>query len=262
MTATLDATEAPDSCLVRISGIGHDIPWTEGGGITEIQSYPWLVVNAIYDRLTTMTLFRGWTIRRINRALPIESGIHIPFLGIYQRDETLGPDGDYNLGDIRFTNTVNIGFQIVIKNNDPVACLQMLDRCSTYLINQILRDNTLTNLYQAAAMPDGGPALQGFPRGRIVERWGTVGQRNETPVGERLVELSFVFKTGFYPTEFPDLERIALQTGWPVGGDADDVAGVHQVSIVYDFARDTGASVPYPLPPDAESPLPFPPMSD
>jgi hypothetical protein len=260
MTVSGAIVEKPDVTFGIVPGIGQDVPWTEGGGLTEVQSYPWLVVNGIYQRLSTMSLFRGWTVRRINRALPIESGIQIPFLGIYQKDETLGPDGDYNLGDIRFTNTVNIGFQIVIKNNDPVACLQMLDRCSTFLLNQLMRDNTLTNLH-ATNIPGGQPAMQGFPRGRISERWGVTGQKNETPVGERLVELSFVFKSAFYPTEFPDLERVALQTGWPAGGDADDVAGTQQVTVVYDFARDTGEPVPYPLPPDSESPLPFPPMS-
>lgn len=261
MSVTLNTTEAPDQAYFIISGIDQDIPWTEGGGITEVQSHPWFVVNGFYERLLTMSLFRGWTIRRINRALPIEAGIQIPFIGVFQRDEMLGPDGDYNMGDIRFTSTVNIGFQLVIKNNDPIACLQMLDRCSTYLINQLLRDNTLTNL-RATDLPGGGPAFQGIPRGRISERWGVTGQKNETPVGERLVELSFVFKPAYYPTEFPDLERIALQTGWPIGGDADDVAGVQQVTAVYDFTRDVGESVPYPLPPDTESPLPFPPMSD
>ena len=260
MTVSGNIIEKSDVTFGIVPGIGQDVPWTEGGGINEFQSHPWLVVNGFYERLMTMSLFRGWTIRRINRALPIEAGIQIPFIGIFQRDETLGPDGDYNMGDIRFTSTVNIGFQIVIKNNDPIACLQMLDRCSTYLINQLLRDNTLTNLH-STNLPVDGPAFQGIPRGRITERWGVTGQKNETPVGERLVEFSFVFKPAYYPTEFPDLERIALQTGWPVGGDADDVAGIQQVTAVYDFAHNTGESVSYPLPPDSESPLPFPPMS-
>jgi hypothetical protein len=253
MTAVLDTTEAPDQCVVRVSGIGQDVPWTGTGGVTDIQSYSWVIGNAIFDRLSAMSLFRGWTIRRINRALPIESGIHIPFLGLYQSDEVLSPDGDFNAGDIRFKHLLNLGFQIVVRDNDPVQCLQTLDRCSWFLMNQLLRDNTLNNKWRTS-LPD-NTTIEGWPRGRIRERWGLTGQKNETPVGERLVELSVQFRTEWWPTEFPDLHRIAVRSLPTL---VDDPDAVHNVVVVYDFNPD---AVPNPLPPDAQTPLPFPPFT-
>jgi hypothetical protein len=235
-----------------------DVVLTGTGGVTDTQSYAWVISNAIFQRLLGMSLFGGWTIRRINDALPIEAapGIPIPFLGLYQKDEVLNPDGDANHGDIRFIHNLNLGFQIVIKDNDPVQCLQTLDRCSWFLMNQLLRDNTLTNKWKSD-LPD-NTMIESFPRGRIRERWGRTGQRNETPVGERLLELTITFRTEWYPTEFPDLQRIALQTGFPPAGTLDEVAAVQQVVMVYDFSPD---AVPNPLPPGTQTPFPFPPFT-
>jgi hypothetical protein len=232
-----------------------DIPFTGTGGLSDTQSYSWIIVNAIYDRLVGLSLFEGFTIRRINRALPIEAGTHIPFLGVYQSAEKLSADGEPNMGDIRFKHDVDLGFQIVVKDNDAVRCLQTLDRCSWFLMNQLLRDNTLTNRLNTN-MPD-NVRFEGIPRGNIRERWGLSGQKNETPVGERLLELTFAFRTMWAPTDFPDLGRIAVQTGFPIDGTADDRAKVQQVTMVYDFTPD---AVPNPLPAGTPSPFPFPPF--
>jgi hypothetical protein len=267
MTITAAVLETPDNVAGRIMGINQDVPWTEGGGLSEVQSYKWIIVDAICTRLKTMSLFRGWTIRRIN-ALPIEAGVQIPFIGIYEDDEVLD-GGSYSMGAVGFKHTINMGFQIVIKNNDPEICLRTLDRCEWYLINQLFRDNTLTNMWQAGLQQIGylkqrplTPPVQlaGFSRARRKDNWGTTGTKNETAVGQGIVRLSIVFDSEFFPTEFPDLERIALQTGFPLGGDVDDRAGVQQVAVTYDFKPDSGEWIPNPMPDDTQSPLPFPPM--
>jgi len=268
MTISGDVIEAPDIAVGRIIGINTDVPWTEGGDLSEVQSYKWIIVDAIFTRLKTMSLFRGWTVRRIN-ALPIEAGVQIPFIGIYEDDEVLD-GGSYSVGAVSFKHTVNMGFQIVIKNNDQEACLRTLDRCEWYLMNQLFRDNTLTNLWQHGLQRLGymkqrplTPPVQiaGFSRARRKDTWGTTGAKNETPVGQGIVRISIVFDTEFYPTEFPDLERIALQTGFPLGGDVDDRAGVQQATVLYDFKPDSGEWIPNPMPDDTQSPLPLPPMS-
>src|SRR5215467_13349224 len=127
----------------------HDVPWTGTGGPSDKQSYSWLLLNAIYNRLIGTSLFSGFACRRIHSALPIEAGVQIPFLGIYGGPEILSPDGDANVGEIRFIHSFPIGFQIVIKNNDPVAMLAKLDELSWFIMNQLLRDDSLTNMYGA-----------------------------------------------------------------------------------------------------------------
>ncbi len=265
MALSGNIVEQPDVVFGIVPGVGQDVPWTEGGGLGEVQSYKWIIVDAMFTRLKTMSLFRGWTIKRIN-SLPIEAGVQIPFIGIYEDDEVLD-GGSYSMGAVGFKHTVNMGFQIVIKDNDRETCLRTLDRCEWYLMNQLFRDNTLTNMWQQGLQRSGylkqrplAPPVQlvGFPRARRKDTWGATGARNETPVGQGLVRLSIVFDTEFYPTEFPDLERVALRTGWPLGGSPDDIRGVQETAVTYDFDRDTGNWIPNPMPDDTVSPLPIP----
>ena len=63
------------------------------------------------------------------------------------------PDGELGAGDIRFISNFVIGVQIVLKNNDPAVMLAQLDRAYWFAVNQILRDNSLTNRLKTS-LPD------------------------------------------------------------------------------------------------------------
>jgi len=203
-------------------------------------------MNAIFDRIAQTSFFSSFVCKRINRALPIESGgpVQIPFLGVYLLEENMAPDGDPNAGDIRLDHAVPIGFQIIMKNNNSDILLQMMDQATWFIMNQLFRDNTFTNRC-VTNMPD-NTTFEGVIRGRVRERWGVTGATQEMPVVERLLELVFRFRTSWCPTEFPDLERITVTTAFPPG-DAQGQSETHQVKVVYEFAPD---SVPTPLPPD------------
>lgn len=223
-----------------------DFPWTGTGGVSDTQSYSWILLNAIFDRLSSSSFFSGFLCKRISSALQIESDIHIPFLGIFLGEEILEPDGDLNAGDVRFINKVTIGIQIIIKNNNPSAMLAKLDQASWFVLNQLLRDNTLMNRFKTT-MPD-NVRLEGLPRIRFrPDIWGLTGSQNETPVGERLFWLTYQFRTEWYPTDFDELERITTTTAFPLG-DPDAQSKTQQVKVVYEF--NTDGSVPTPLPPD------------
>jgi hypothetical protein len=223
-----------------------------GTVITDTQSYGWVILNAIYDKLVASNFFQNWTLKRLVRALPIEGGIQIPFLGIYWMEEALGPLGDINAGEIRFTDTVRIGFQIVMKNNDPVALQTNLDQAYWFIMNYVLRDPDFTNLFESSMVDN--TRINGISRGLVRTRWGLTGSKNETPVGELQMDLSIVFGTEWAPGPFPDLERITVQTGFPQGGSPEEVNMVQQVTMVYDFNPD---AVPNPLPPGTDPPNPF-----
>jgi hypothetical protein len=225
----------------------QDFPWTGTGGLTDTQSYSWILLNAIFDRLSQSSFFANFVMKRTSSALQVEGDHQIPFLGIFLGEDVYEPDGDLNAGDIRFINKVTIGIQIMVINNDPTEMLKKLDQASWFALNQVLRDNTLMNRHKTT-MPDGDNfRLEGVPRIRFrPDTWGLAGSQNETPFGERLFWLTYQFRTEWYPTDFDDLERITVTTAFPLG-DADGQSKTQQVKVVYEFNPD---SVPTPLPPD------------
>ena len=186
-----------------------NVNWPLSSDITQEQSYAWIILNGVFDRLTAIPFFQNFACKRINRALPIEAGIQIPFLGVYLSDDALAADGDVGAGDIRFIETATIGFQVVIKNNDSEAMLKTLDAATWLITRRLLMDNTLTNRIKTT-LP-GNVTIEGFPRGRIRERWGMTGGKNEVPVGERLFELAFLFRPCWFPVDFDELQRITVR---------------------------------------------------
>jgi hypothetical protein len=230
-------------CTMTDAPTQRDFPWTGTGGLSDTQSYSYIIHNAIYDRISASSFFTNFVCKRISTALQIEHDIQIPFVGVFRGEESMLPDGDLNAGDIRFIHQILIGIQVVVKNNDPVAMLATLDKASWFVLNQILRDNTLNNRI-LTTLPD-NVTIEGYPRIVIrTDTWGLTGSRNEVPVGGRIFWITFQLRTAWAPTDFPDLERVTVTTAFPLGG---DTSGVEQVKIVYEFAPD---SVPTPLPPD------------
>ena len=221
-----------------------DVPWTGTGGISDTQSYPWITLNAIFDRLSTSSLFSAFTCKRISSALQIDAGLQVPFLGVFLGEEANDPDGELNAGDIRFISRFVIGVQIVLKHNDPTLLLAQLDRAYWFVLNQLLRDNSLTNRLKTT-LPD-NVTFDGIPRIHVrPDVWGLTGARNETPVGERIFWLTYQLRTEWHTTDYPDLERITVTTAFPIGD--YEQGEIQQVKVVYEFNPD---SVPTPLPPD------------
>jgi hypothetical protein len=220
-----------------------NVAWGGTGGVTDAHSYEWVILNAIFDRLSRTSLFSSWACKRISSALPVEAWSQVPFLGVFLGADDAESDGEAQTSDFRFIHNVNIGFQIIVKNNDPVSMLSKLDEAYWFILNQLLRDTTFTNRFNTT-LPD-KTSFEGIPKiRRRPDIWGLEGSKNETPIGERLFVLQFRLRTHFSPNVFPDLERITVTTEFPIGG---DTSSVKQVKVVYEFTPD---SVPTPLPPD------------
>jgi hypothetical protein len=220
--------------------------WDGTGGVSDTHSYEWILLNAIYERLSQSTFFSGFTVKRISDALPIEGGYQIPFLGVFQGETKLGPEGGGNQGELRFTNNFVIGIQIVVQDNDPVKMRDTLDEAYWFVMNRLWRDDSFTNLL-TTTMPD-NTRFEAVPTiRRHKPRWGKNASANETPVGIQQIDITLFFRTDFYPTEFQDLERITVTTAFPPGSTPEEQQKIQQVKIVYQFNPD---SVPTPLPPD------------
>ena len=240
MTLTWDLLpyEEPAATTGNVPWPPEGFHWTGSGGITDFQSYAWVLHNAVYERLATSSFFVGFIIKRISEAMPIEAGFQIPFLGIFEGDEAMAPEGALNMGEIRFTHTLNLGVQVVIQDNNPEVLLQKLDQAYWFIMNRLWRDDTFTNRLWTL-LPD-NTRFEGVPRIRKRKKWGATGSRNETPVGILYLDIQLLFKTDWAPTDFADLEMITVTTQFPSGGTPEEIAAVQQVKSVYTFV--TGES--------------------
>ena len=236
--------------------IVEDIDTGLAGNITDTQSYSWVLLDWIFSELSAEPFFANFKIMRITSDLPTEAWSQVPFLGVYTIDEPLTPDGDYNMGNVRFTHDFTIGIQIILANNDGPKLQKDLDTAKWFVLKTLLRKDELTNRFDTDI--PGAVAFNGFPRGRIQPaRYGMSGAKNETPVGEQRLMLCFRFVTHWDPYGFPDLNRIDVTTGFPgPGSTPEERAAIEQVKMVYLF--DTEGAVPTPLPPDTPAPGPPP----
>jgi phage gp46-like protein len=137
-------------------------------GITETQSYTWVLREALIGAL--LPLFDGFTLLRTNQK-PIQKQ-DLPVLGAYILQEKMSPDGDLKAGNIRFIHDFQIGFSIVIANNDPDVAEQKLDAASWTLMNGLWCNAGLTNMINSST-PD-NVRFEGVLAGH---RW---------PIGSRL----------------------------------------------------------------------------
>jgi hypothetical protein len=214
------------------------------GTIFDTQSYAWVLLDWIFQQLEADPFFAYFNTKRISAALPVELWSQVPFLGVFATDEPLSPVGDIDETTIRFTHNVQIGFQIILRNNDPVQLIKDIDAVSWHIMRTLFRLDALTNMFDTGS----GVALKGIPRGRVSKlRYGMAGSKNETPIAERVVDLTFQFESEWYPYGFDDLQRITVTTTFPIGGTPQEQAAIQQVKMVYEFNPD---SVPTPLPPD------------
>lgn len=233
-----------------------DIDTGLAGDDTDIQSYSYIIWKWIYDRLATDPFFANFAVLRSTSALPMEAWSQAPFLGVYMMDENPRPPGGiFNQSHIAFSHVVKVGFQYILSNNNTDTLIRDLDRVKWHILRAILRDDRLTNRFDTEL--EGGTAFNGISEMRIRQpRWGMSGSKNETPIGEQAIEMSFQFETTWYPFGFDELERIDVTTGFPgPGSTPEERAAIQQVKMVYLFTPD---SVPTPLPPDTPAPGPPP----
>lgn len=231
MNLVLPPYQEPPATTGNVPWPPEGFHWTGKGGITDTQSYAWILHNAVYHRLVSSTFFQGFTVARISEALPIEAGFQLPFLGIYEGEEPMVPDGQLNIGEISFRHTVNLGVQVVMQDNNSTTLLQRLDQAYWFIMNRLWRDDTFTNRIWTL-MPD-NVRFEGVARVRKRKKWGSNAVRNETPVGMLAVEAQLVILTDWAPTDFANLERITITTAFPSGGTAADQAAIQQIKMVY-----------------------------
>ena len=200
---------------------------------TTTNSYALVIADALFQRVKVMPFFASFAKKSGNWALRIQPQ-DLPFVGVYFVEESTGPDGDANAGDIRFLHTVSIGFSVIVKNNDPAAAELTLDSAFWTILNGLLRDNTLTNYWKTNLADN--TRIEAWPAYKRAHKYGAVGLQNELPIAELQWELRVIFRSNEYPIISDDLLNIHVETV-PLADDGTvpDAAEVERIISEYTF---------------------------
>jgi hypothetical protein len=208
-------------------------------GETATQSYSQVIRDSMFAALVQVPFFVGFKARR-SKQLPIQPPL-LPYLGVYIVNEEMGPDGDINAGDIRFTHSLRIGFQVIIENNDPVASELKLDAAFWAIMIGLWNNDSLTNML-VTGMPD-NTRFEGVERGTRRHVWGTIGN-GETPIGELEYFATVRFRTEWFPSGFPDLLEFHVETvPLAADGTVPPAVKVQRIISQYEFAPMTASDL-------------------
>ena len=204
-------------------------------GVTDVQSFAWVIRNVFFDALDRDPFFDAY-VKRKTKMLAIMPNL-LPYLGVYIIDETMLPDGDANAGCIRFTHTLRVGFSVMIANNDQVVAEQTLDQAFRRIMN-IWGDEYVMNLLDTfnphigAGNPD-NTKIESITRGTRRHVWGATSLNNETPVGEMQYDVSAFWRSDWWPVITDTLDEIAVKTGIKIGETQQEMDQRYQVGGDY-----------------------------
>lgn len=172
--------------------------------ITETQSFAYDIRDTFYNVVTQDSFFTGYKFRK-NKMLQVQPD-QLPFLGVYLVDEVMTPDGDANVGCIRFSHTARIGFSVIIKNIDQVIAESVSDKAYLRIMTLLFTSPTVMNVLTNNNAE--GVRIEGITRGLRKHTYGSTGLDNETPFVELQYEVNCFYRTEWYPDITDTLNEI------------------------------------------------------
>jgi len=200
--------------------------------VTEQQTWSLDIRDAFFNALNADPYFAAYT-RRKTKMLPVQPAL-IPYLGVYQIDENMTPDGDANAGCIRFTHTLRVGFSVVHANNDQVAIEKSVDAAQQHIMMRLWTDAHINNVWKSGN-PEGA-LIEAIVRGTSRKVWGSAGAKNETPICELEYNVSCTYRTEWFPDITDTLNEIDVTTGVKAGDTQAEMAQRQQVTVKYMFS--------------------------
>lgn len=196
-------------------------------------TYPMLVRDRILEFIQALPFFEVNHFKYgTNKSTQIQPE-DIPFAAVYFIEETSLPDGDANVGDIRFRTTARYGISVIIQNNDTAAAEIILDKAMN-TITQLFKDPELYNWEGSLEETK----IQAFIRGARSHQFGSIGQDNATPVAELRYDLTVDLGSILYdPPVTDDFITFHVETRYPNQAAAD--AGTPQIVAQYDIPQGT-----------------------
>jgi hypothetical protein len=174
--------------------------------VTGINSYSLLIRDAMLARLQELPYFAPFVKFGRARGQQVQPE-DVPYLACYFLNEALSPDGDINHAEPRFYHNLNLGFSVIIRNNNIERAETVLDQAHWAIMWAILTDPKLRANNQFE--------IEGFSRATRTHHYGTIAGDNETPVAELRMELGCAYRS-YWPPEVPDwLQLTHLETAFP-----------------------------------------------
>jgi hypothetical protein len=195
-------------------------------------SYGLLIRDGLYDILTANPAFAGYTVRKNKMIIMQEE--YLPFLSVYILDETMGPDGDINAGEIRFIHNLRVGFSVLIADNDQDALETAIDAAWWSIMTGLWPNNGVTNV-MVSKLPD-NVEIEGVVRGVRRHVFGVAQLHNQTPVAELQYEATIVFRSTWPPLIPDDFLTLDVKTGVKAGDTPAEMAQRYQEHAQYDFS--------------------------
>jgi hypothetical protein len=188
-----------------------------------------IVRDRIRSKIAAMPFFSTFHFST-NKALQIQPE-NIPFAGIYFIEKTDLPDGDANVAEVRFRETVRYGISVIVQNNDAEAAENKLDEAMA-AINTLFKDPKFYNW--EGLWKNGEVAIQAFLRGSETHQFGSVGAENEMPIAELRYDLTCDLGVIYYEPDVPDdLQSIHVKTQFPSGATQAEIDSTLQVVSEY-----------------------------
>jgi hypothetical protein len=197
--------------------------------ITETQSFAVDIRDAMFNVVTPDAYFAGYTFRK-TKMRPVQANL-LPFLGIYVVDEIMVPDGDPNIGCIRFNHTSRIGFSVIQANNDSDVLEHGIDAAYLKIMSLLWTDLKLMNVL-VNNNPE-GVGIESLTRGTRRHVFGNTGLNNETPFAELQYEVSCFTRSEWYPDITDMLDEIDVTTGVKPGDTQEEMDQRQQVTVKY-----------------------------
>jgi hypothetical protein len=192
-------------------------------------TYPILVRDHLLELLQGLAFFTGHGFHfYTNKAVQVQPE-NIPFAAVYFIEETNLPDGDANVGDVRFRCSARYGFSVIVQNNDATVAEIKLDEAMAAL-NTLFKDPRLYNWDGSAGLAK----IQAFTRTARTHQFGNIGADNEIPVAELRFDLTCDLGVILYdPAVDDDFITLHVETRYPPG--VSD--GTPQVIAQYDIPQ-------------------------
>jgi hypothetical protein len=188
-----------------------------------------LVRDHLLERLQGLAFFTAHGFFFSTNKAHVIQPENIPLAAVYFIEETNSPDGDANVGEVRFRCVARYGFSVMIQNNDATAAENKLDEAMA-AINSLFKDPRVYNWDGSSGLAK----IQAFTRGSRTHQFGSVGAENEMPVAELRFDLTADLGVITYdPDVVDDFNTIHVETRYPPGSSD----GTPQVTVQYDIPQ-------------------------
>lgn len=170
----------------------------------EIHSLGFLIHETIFLTLAEREpLFKDYKAKRRTKADPVQAN-QLPYLGVYMGREDMGPDGDPNATDIRFSHTLPITISVILANNNQDDVNRLLDQAYNRIMQRIFRDAWIVNVLRTVnpwshLVNAGDVKIESIVRGRKDILFGLPGGNNETPMAEMRYTMTVAYRSTWDP---------------------------------------------------------------